>query len=348
MPVAVSNNACSQLEGAIDNVVTNVTIGPEGIFFPQLGAGDWFYGTISNDPVLTSQLPEIVKVTSIVINGGTGNYDLVVERGAGLDGAAPKSWSDQASFQLLVTSELLYDLVTEGVAISGATSFILNSKSVVADYTTTVADNGYFLNVSPGIADLIIDLHEIPATADEDVRIVINKRTAATDGSVVINAFAGQTINGLTSYAIDQQYSAVILHSRAGDINWDMISVPNYASLPDDGKVYGVMYGPTWTIVVEEAPEDNNYYARRNASWELTPGEAPEDGTKYVRQDAAWVPESTFVSNAGVPAGTLAAFAGSSAPEGWFFCYGQGLALSLIHISEPTRQPATSRMPSSA
>ena len=62
MAVAVTNNACSQVDGAIDDTTTAIAIGPEGIFFPQLPAGDWFYGTISNDPIATSQLPEIVKV----------------------------------------------------------------------------------------------------------------------------------------------------------------------------------------------------------------------------------------------------------------------------------------------
>lgn len=47
---------------------------------------------------------------------------------------------------------------------------------------------------------------------------------------------------------------------------------------------------------VPEAPNDGEYYSRRNQAWAVNPGEvgeAPVDGTPYSRQDAGWVPAAT-------------------------------------------------------
>jgi hypothetical protein len=42
---------------------------------------------------------------------------------------------------------------------------------------------------------------------------------------------------------------------------------------------------------ISEAPNDGQYYSRRNLSWSVSPGglvDAPSDGTLYGRQSAAW------------------------------------------------------------
>ena len=329
MAVAFSNNACSGLVSGIDDSTTSITIGPEGVFFPQLIGGDWFYGTISNDPVLTSQLPEIVKVTAIAIDGGTGDYDLVVERGAGLDGALPKTWNADADFQLLVGGELLNDLVTGGISVAGATSWILNSKDILVDYTMTIADNGYYINASPGATDISLSLPEIPATGTEDIRYFINKKTLTADGAVNIDAFSGQTINGYNTMDLRQQYSTVMLHTTPGSTNWTATENVGYQSIPDDGNVYGITYGPNWITIVEEAPQDGGVYIRQDGDWVPGVNEAPIDGQTYIRQDGSW---TIFDASAGggttsaVPAGTMITFAGMVQPLGYVWCDGQSYA----------------------
>lgn len=321
MSVEVTNNACSQLSGGIDDAVTSLTIGPEGVFFPQLTPGNWFWGTISSDPVNTGQLPEIVRVTDVTINGGTGDYDLIIERGVALDGAIPQAWSDQSDFQLLVTSELLYDLIQDGLSDSSATSFILNSRSVVGDYVIPVEDNGYFVSALPGQDDVLYTLPLIPATNNIDFRIVIAKQTNTADGSVVIQGTAGQTLNGSATLTLNPQYSTVIIHASPGDINWHVMEIPNFNAIPDDGRIYGVVDGPDWAVVPGEAPNDNRHYVRYNETWVDGVEEAPADGQQYVRQNEAW---SVFdnASVIAVPVGGLMPYAGQTAPGGFLWCDG--------------------------
>jgi len=331
MAVTFTNNACSGLVDAIDDAVTDITIGPEGIFFPQLTAGDWFYGTISNDPILTSQLPEIVKVTAVAIDGGSGDYDLVVERGAGLDGAAPKSWNIAADFQLLVSSELLNDLVTGGISIAGATSWILNSRTILTDDTIAIADNGYYLSAAPGATDITLDLPSIPASGEEDIRYFINKKSLTTDGVVYITAASGETINGYNTMDLRQQYSTVMLHATPGTTNWNATETASYDGIPDDGNVYGVSYGPTWVLIPEEAPQDGNTYVRIDGTWVLGVNEAPIDGETYLRQDGDWVLFDASAGGGGTasaPSGTMTVYAGAVKPAEYLWCDGQSFARS--------------------
>ena len=333
MAVTFSNNACSGLVDAIDEAVTAITIGPEGVFFPQLTAGDWFYGTISNDPVLTSQLPEIVKVTAIAIDVGTGDYDLTVERGAGLDGALPKSWNIAADFQLLVSSELLNDLVTGGISVAGATSWLLNSRTALASGNITVDDNGYYISASPGAIDMTLFLPEIPATGDEDIRYFINKKSLTTDGVVYIEAASGETINGYNTMDLRQQYSTVMLHATPGTTNWNATESASYDAIPDDGRIYGVQFGPVWAVDPEEAPEDGLPYCRQDAAWVRGVREAPIDGLYYVRTDGGWLDVTDEIGGGGggtasYPTGSLTPFAGSVQPTGYLWCDGQAFARS--------------------
>lgn len=107
MPIKFSNNASAILAASIGSGATslNVTTG-QGILFPSLSAGDYFYATLVDQ---FNNL-EVIKVT-----GRIGD-DMTIVRGQ--DNTVAKNYSAGDRLEVRLTAAGLSDIRSEAVAVA--------------------------------------------------------------------------------------------------------------------------------------------------------------------------------------------------------------------------------------
>ena len=297
MGVKVENNAVAALVSGITDSATTITVDSAGGFFPDVSAsGDYFYGTLCNDPGAPSQLPEIVQVTDITPNGL--DYDLTVVRLGVVGGSPSVSWSASSDLELRVTKQLLEDLVTGGVA--AVPGYLGHSVQLTTTGAVTASDTGKLVLCNSALGSMTVTLPAIPASNDLDLRYVVVKTTADAN-TVVLACDAADNIDGNATYSLTKEDELVIVHATAGENVWRIV---------DSGDVY------------VEAAEDGSVYGRQNGAWAAVTEEAPIDGTQYARKDAGWEAVSAGGGGTTIPAGSLMMTAVSSAPSGWLLANG--------------------------
>ena len=297
MGVKVANNAVAALTVAINGTDTTITVDSGGAFFPDVTAsGDYAYLTLCNDPVLTTQLPEVVTCNNIAPNGL--DYDLTVVRSA----TTTYSWNIGADIELRTTAELLEDLVSGGVA--AVPGYLGHSQVVTASGALVVADTGQVIFGDTALGDVTMTLMAIPASNDPELRFLFIKTTADAN-DLIVAADAADNIDGSATYTLTKENEYVEIHSIPGTTLWRV-----------------VRFGDNFV----EAAQDGLYYARRNGAWAAVTEEAPNDGTKYVRQNLGWVAETVAGGGDAVPAGTTLPYAGSTLPTGYLWANGQAVS----------------------
>lgn len=159
--------------------------------------------------------------------------------------------------------------------------------NLVSDGLRTALDPNITINVSA------VGLPE-----DSDPTAEATAVSGATPGSIVVTATLGipagaqgpqgetgpagaDGADGADGQTPDLNASATV----NGTPGATAVSVSRSGTFPD--YVYDFVFTfPEW---VEEAPEDNYYYGRRNAAWSKVTEEAPINGNRYGRKDGAWV-----------------------------------------------------------
>lgn len=105
MAIKLANNAKSKLASSITNLSTTITVlSGEGVRFPTLAVGDYFYATLED----ASSNIEIVKVTARVADSMT------VTRGQ--QSTVAMSFSATSAFELRVTSSTLTEYIDQEAA----------------------------------------------------------------------------------------------------------------------------------------------------------------------------------------------------------------------------------------
>jgi hypothetical protein len=102
MGVKLKNNAVSYIPAAITDAQTSISItSGTGVVFPVLGAGDYFYATISS----VSNAYEVVKVTARATD------TLTIVRAQ--EGTTALSFPASSRIELRVTAQSIIDLLSE-------------------------------------------------------------------------------------------------------------------------------------------------------------------------------------------------------------------------------------------
>ena len=110
--------------------------------------------------------------------------------------------------------------------------------------------------------------------------------TNASNSATSSSNYATQSLtysNNSSTFATNASNSAT---AAAGSATAASTSATNAANSAAQAQAL-------FNAMLPDAPSDNQYYSRRNASWQITPGgltDAPSDGTTYARKNAAWVP----------------------------------------------------------
>lgn len=105
MAIKLTNNAKSKLASSITNLTTGITVvSGEGIRFPVLGAGDYFYATLED----SSKNVEIVKVTARVSDTMTCTR--------GQQSTTAISFAATSAFELRMTTGLLTEYIDQEAA----------------------------------------------------------------------------------------------------------------------------------------------------------------------------------------------------------------------------------------
>lgn len=114
MTIKFSNNASATLAASIGSGATSITVSTgQGILFPSLGAGDYFYATLVDD---VNNL-EIVKATARV-----GDVLTVVR---GQDNTTARNYSAGDKLEVRVVAAAMEEMQAEAAA--GATNATNNS-----------------------------------------------------------------------------------------------------------------------------------------------------------------------------------------------------------------------------
>jgi len=140
---------------------------------------------------------------------------------------------------------------------------------------------------------------------------IVGQRAGVPRWSMALGDSSTETIsNGgcnfrLDSYSVTGGYIATpLVITRAGDATFSAgVSINGMLALNSLANFYLPGGNPgdvlstngsgllAWAARVTEAPNDGQFYARRNLAWEVAPGgmtDAPNDGTAYARKSQAW------------------------------------------------------------
>jgi hypothetical protein len=135
MGIKIKNNAVSTIPLALSSAATSLTVASEqGSRFPVLGAGDYFYATISD----TGNNFEIVKVTA--------RFDDVMTVTRGQEGTLAVPFAANARIELRVTAQSILDhLPFNVVNFTGTGAQVAYTMpATVAKNSTMVFINGVY------------------------------------------------------------------------------------------------------------------------------------------------------------------------------------------------------------
>lgn len=191
MGVKVTNNAWSNLAAIVSNVATSLTVTPgQGVRFPVLGAGDYFYGTL----VDALNNVEVVKVTARV-----GDVFTVVRA---QDGTTANSYAISDKFELRPTAALFNEKLD---ALIAAATYAPINAPVFTGIVTIPAGGlvvGYSLLNSPAFTGVPTVPTAAPGTNTPQAastEFVISTAMAAALPAQVSGQYV-QSINGVASF----------------------------------------------------------------------------------------------------------------------------------------------------
>lgn len=208
--VQLKNNSVSRLAANITNVATTITLTTgEGSKFPTLTGSQYFMGTL----VKSDGTTEIVKVTAR--SGDTLTVTRAAEDVGGVQTAYAFTAGDR--FEHRLTAGVLSNEIDR---IDNGSTFEVLNKS--ANYTLTEADVTSFTRVNTVSGTVTITLPSIAALTD-DYDVMIAK--VSSDANVVtIARSSSDTINGGTSYTINNQWQSAWLIADRSTNTWTVIT----------------------------------------------------------------------------------------------------------------------------
>jgi hypothetical protein len=190
MVMKFTNNATSTLAAGINNAVTSLTVATgQGVLFPTLGAGDYFYCTLTN---LAGTI-EIIKVTA-----RSGDVFTMTRA---QDGTSATSWSIGDKVELRLVAASLNDIPKLDEANVFTQPQVVPSASLGTQSTNFGQTDGrypVYVGDAGGTADaLTATLASSPLTALYDGMIVtVDALTANLTTTPTFNLTLGSTVTG--------------------------------------------------------------------------------------------------------------------------------------------------------
>ena len=190
MVMKFTNNATSTLAAGINNAVTSLTVATgQGALFPTLGAGDYFYCTLTN---LAGTI-EIIKVTA-----RSGDVFTMTRA---QDGTSATSWSLGDKVELRLVAASLNDIPKLDEANVFTQPQVVPSASLGTQSTNFGQTDGrypVYVGDAGGTADaLTATLASSPLTALYDGMIVtVDALTANLTTTPTFNLTLGSTVTG--------------------------------------------------------------------------------------------------------------------------------------------------------
>lgn len=171
------NNATSTLASSITNVVTSLTVAAgDGAKYPNPGAGEYFYCTLSNALGTTI---EIVKVTA----RATDVFTVV----RGQDGTTGQAFNAGDIVEMRPVSALFGEKLDAKA---------LKYVSKTADYTVVAADLGYTIEANTNSITLSLTA---AATLGEGFWFIAKNNNAAGANTLVVDPNASETVDGIAT-----------------------------------------------------------------------------------------------------------------------------------------------------
>lgn len=209
-PVRFANNAASRLAANLTAIATTCTVTPgDGAKFPALSAGQYFMATL----VKADGTKEVVRVTA----RATDTFTIVraAEAVAGVQAAAVFSAGDRIELRMTADS-----LASEFDRLD--LSAIVRVLNRATNYTVLPADLNTLFRVDTSAGARTISLPAI-SSLGEEFKLMVAKVT--NDANVVTVAANGSdTINGLSTLSLTQQWAGAWLIADRSTNTWTAIN----------------------------------------------------------------------------------------------------------------------------
>lgn len=199
-------------------------INPQNVFNPYI-QGPGFNVTISTGTILLSGAPTTVPQTIVAVSANTTTYaylslttGLVTVNTSGFPGANAYPIAIITSGYIGITG--LIDSRPDIYALTGVSASADSAQSVSTTQAISfLSALNTFVKATSGAGGITLTLPSAAAAAGQSIRII---KVDTGVGGVTLNTTGGQTINGLSTYVLTNQWQTVSVESD--NSNWIVVS----------------------------------------------------------------------------------------------------------------------------